>query len=210
MTKSTQRARDASKAKSATAQRKNRKRTSKSSRADSGHFVKTDIAPEDFKAWSRKRREALIEVLIASLDATDPDPDLEPALGWQGATGFLGESTNQDDPDFHLNADAGIGLGSEPDQHDEPSLGWTEMVRQDGENWHGAGHDLELDHADKEPELGWCNETGRHYSGSPAIDAEATSPEWPAESPRVQPPERRRVAPPVPVIPMSMCRRVAV
>lgn len=214
MTKSPQRARDASKPKSDTIQRKNVKRTSEAPRADSGPFVKMDISPEDFfKAWSRKRREALIEILIASLDTLDPDPDAEPDLGWRGPTGFLGESTDQSAPDFCLNADAGRGLedehdGGEPDI-EELSLGWPEVTTQDRDGWHGGcDGDAELDQADLEPELGWCNETGRNHVGSTFLDAEAGSPEWPAEHPTWQPPTRRRVAPPVPTISIRDCVRV--
>jgi hypothetical protein len=40
------------------------------------------VTPEEFfRAWSQKDKEALVEVLIASLDQADADPDLEPLLG---------------------------------------------------------------------------------------------------------------------------------
>ncbi len=110
MTQSTQRARDASKPKSATRQPKNKKRTSGLGKAGkcpspemqvaefsrgkkvTGHLPSdkldltiikadhraTDVTPDEFfKAWSRKDREALIEVLIDTLDAEAGDPDLE-------------------------------------------------------------------------------------------------------------------------------------
>lgn len=69
--------------------------------------------------------------------------------------------------------------------------------------------DREFDEADLEPDLGWHNETGRNYVGSPILDGETTSPEWPAEHPTWQPPKHRVVAPPVPTIPMSICKRVS-
>lgn len=76
-----------SKAKSAVRQRKNEKRTSEAPTADNGPFVKTDITPEDFfKAWSRKKREALIDLLIEMSDAEAGDPDLEPSLASVEAT----------------------------------------------------------------------------------------------------------------------------
>lgn len=122
MTKSTQRARDASKAKPATRQQKNVKRTSEAPRADSGPFVKMDISPEDFfRAWSRERREALIDLLIDSLDTIDPDPDLEPDLG-------SGDDREGDDADLEDTADM------------EPSLGWTDNPKQSGLAWEGHPH----------------------------------------------------------------------
>jgi hypothetical protein len=82
MTKSTQRARYASKPKSAVRQRL---------------YVKTDITPEQlFQAWSRKEREALIDLLIDSLDEIDGDFDLED------------------------------GADDEPNADNEPSLGFPE------------------------------------------------------------------------------------
>ena len=175
---------------------------------------------------SREQVESQIAALIDLLDTLDPDPDLEsdcddedggdaePSLGWRGPSGYLGESTNQDGAEFHLNADAGVGLEDEHDggepEIEEGSLGWPEVHSQDRDGWHGGCHsDLELDQADMEPELGWCNDTGRHYSGSTFLDAEAGSPEWPAEHPPRQPPTARRVAPPVPTISIKDCVRVS-
>lgn len=184
---------------------------------------------------SRRDIERHVDALIDLLDTLDGDSDLEPdlagystgmdsregddsddepSLGWRGPSGWLGESTNQDTPDFHANADCGRDLedehdGREPDVDDEWSLGWTAATDQDTVGRGAAfDNDRELDQADLEPSLGWNNETGRNHGGSTILDGEAGSPEWPAEHPTWQPPTRRVVAPPVPVIPMSMCRRV--
>jgi hypothetical protein len=44
-----------------------------------GLYLPIGIGPDIlFQAWSRQRREALIEVLIDSLDAADGDTDMEP------------------------------------------------------------------------------------------------------------------------------------
>lgn len=144
---------------------------------------------------TRRQVEAQIDVLIDLLDTLDPDPDLEPdlagystgmdsregddpdledgadsepSLGWQGPSGWLGESTNQSTPDFCANADTGRDLedehcGAEPDI-EEGSLGWPEVVCQDGANWNGGYHgDKEDEHdgrepdVDAEPSLGWTD-----------------------------------------------------
>jgi len=42
----------------------------------------TPYVPANALALPRYRIEAAIEALIALLDAADPDPDLEPSLGW--------------------------------------------------------------------------------------------------------------------------------
>lgn len=174
----------------------------------------------------RKEAAAEIERLIAFLDATEPDPDIEgdysddepdqdgePSLGSINPTIFGTQQTwasgsDDDREDEHS--------GEEPDV-EEGSLGWTETVHQDGVNWHGGYHgDLEDEHDGREPDvdlersMGWRNEgaqTGGWYQDHPEL--EAGSPEWPAEHPTWQPPKHRVVAPPVPVIPMSACVRVS-
>src|SRR5690554_1321093 len=72
----------------------------------------------------RERIEAAIEALIALLDATEPDSDLEPSLGWNpyGAPDLEGD-----------------------DSELEPSLGWTVTGA------HGALTDAEFDDCDDEP-----------------------------------------------------------
>lgn len=72
----------------------------------------------------RHRIEAAIEALISLLDATEPDHDLEPSLGWNP----YGE------PDLE---------GDDADL--EPWLGWTTTMA------HGSVTDAELDDCDDEP-----------------------------------------------------------
>lgn len=130
MTKSTQRARDASKPESATKPQKNKKRTSgltKAGKAGIGipraaTHQPLDVTPEEFfRAWSREDKEALVEILIDELDRSEPDPDLEETGDAEPSAGF-------DDPELD-NAD------------DEPSLGWT----VDGVLANGGGNDREAD-----------------------------------------------------------------
>jgi hypothetical protein len=150
MTKSTQRARHASEPKSAVRQRAKKIRASESPKSREGLFVKTDVTPEQFfQAWSRKEREALIELLIDSLDETDGDADLEetgdaePSLGFQVADRFVGRGCEhvcpsddreiEDEHDEDTCDREGDELqhggdehdGCEPDEDGEPSLGWT-------------------------------------------------------------------------------------
>jgi hypothetical protein len=148
MTKSPQRARDASKP--AVRKRKNVTPASESPRADSGSFVKVDITPEDFfKAWSRKEREALVELLIESFDAEAGDPDLEPSLGFRAGEQFVGRGCEQ----------AEIGDDREvEDEHEEE--GWD---REDVCEDEGSEHD------GSEPSLGWTPDEaahGRAYAGA--------------------------------------------
>ncbi len=80
-------------------------------------------------------REAIedeIQRLIGILDAIDPDPDLEPSLGWSPYNGLPN----------------GVDLeGDEPD--DEPSLGALEIISQ--VTWgSSACEDFELDTCDDE------------------------------------------------------------
>jgi hypothetical protein len=131
MTKSTERARHASKPKSAVRHRKNKKRTGEAPKPAEGEVGKTDITPEAFfLAWGRRRKEALIEVLIDSLDAADGDPDLEDGGDREPDAGEEPEVENEH------------GDGN-PD--DEPSLGWTENVGQFISNTGAASFDLEAD-----------------------------------------------------------------
>jgi len=131
MTKSTERARHASKPKSAVRHRKNKKRTGEAPKPAEGHVGKTDITPEAFfLAWGRRRKEALIEVLIDSLDAVDGDPDLEDGGDREPDAGEEPEIENEH------------GDGN-PD--DEPSLGWTEAVAQSIPHTASARVDLEAD-----------------------------------------------------------------
>jgi hypothetical protein len=73
----------------------------------------------------------LAEVLIDFLDAVDGDPDLEPSLG----TGMNGGDDREAE-----------------DEHDEPSLGWTDREAMRGR--YSGLTDRELDRSDDEPSLG--------------------------------------------------------
>lgn len=191
MTKSPQRARHASQAKTAIQrQRKSGARISKPLKDPDGSVVKTDITPEDFfKAWSRKQREALIEVLISSLDHTDGDADLEPSLGapevreyherrghvWARGDGadreddvddedehVDDETTNDEEPSLGSTGDVYQGLwaaGSYDDREGDPGCDDREDVCED----EGSGHD------GSEPSLGWTEgeaARGLTYAGS--------------------------------------------
>lgn len=71
-------------------------------------YLPTGISPDTlFQAWSRQRREALIEMLIDSLDAADGDVDLEPSL-----TGYItGMDDREGDPaDDRLEDDGESGI----------------------------------------------------------------------------------------------------
>lgn len=136
MTKSTERARHASKPKSAVRHRKNKKRTGEAPKPAEGQVGKTDITPEAFfLAWGRRRKEALIEVLIDSLDAADGDPDLEDGGDREPDAGEEPEVENEH------------GDGN-PDN--EPSIGWTAAEASRGvySGWGERTADLEEDAGD--------------------------------------------------------------
>lgn len=136
--KSTQRPAHAFKPKSGIRQRKNVKRTGEAPRDDGGPFIKIDIPPEDFfKAWSRKKREALIEMLIDSLDAESTDPDLEDGADDEfSLAGYNHCSSLHDDAEVD-------------DSDDEPSLGWTDQESTIGSYVGVNGcYDLEEDAGD--------------------------------------------------------------
>ena len=120
MTKSTQRALRASKPKTAIRQRKNETRISEPLKATERPFEQTDVSPEDlFKAWSRRDRATLIELLIDSLDAEAGDADLEETGDDEPSLGFLDCWTGSG-----RSGQAGGCTGDREmeDEHDEPSL----------------------------------------------------------------------------------------
>jgi len=110
---------------------------------------KVDITPDEFfKAWSRKDREALIEVLIDTLDAEAGDADLEPSLG------FLEPEITRNGghskwPYYSDDARQDVSQGStcdgeSDDGDDEPSLGSVEdhpNPYRDGTDYPGYGRD---------------------------------------------------------------------
>lgn len=87
-------------------------------------FEPTDVPPEDlFKAWSRKERATLIELLIDSLDAEAGDADLEETGDDEPSLGFLDCWTGSG-----RSGQAGGCTGDREmeDEHDEPSLAAAE------------------------------------------------------------------------------------
>lgn len=84
----------------------------------------------DFPTTRRQHLEQMIEIAIALLDAIDGDPDLEetgdlePYLAWVGAgPGVCCTDGDREDDE----CDKG-----EPEQDDEPSLGWTDEEAEKG------------------------------------------------------------------------------
>ncbi len=178
MTKSTQRALRASKPKSATRQRRNETRTSEALKAGKGEtgipvtntYEPTDVTPEDlFKAWPRKERATLIELLIDSLDAEAGDADLEetgddePSLGfldcWTGsgrsgqAGGCTGDRENDDELDEPSLAAAENHV-STPETYGWAPSGVTYSSSGNQSRWaQGAINDAEGDeHDGREPD----------------------------------------------------------
>lgn len=187
MTKSPQMARDASKAKSATRQRKNIKRTSEPPKAVGKAYKTIGMTAEDFfKAWSRKDREALIEVLIDSLDATDgysmseleacePTPlQFLDRFGDRYEDEREADDAEPDDDEIrrHGSPSAGYHEDDEPDSDDEPSVGFDDRELDEADDPRGEGVNEDGDdNPDDEPSLGWTDEEaarGRTYSGSMA------------------------------------------
>ncbi|MGB3271823.1 MAG: hypothetical protein WBA66_02845 [Xanthobacteraceae bacterium] len=148
-------------ARPATRQRKNKTRISEPLQVNK---AETGIPVTDFfKTWPRKDREALIEVLIDTLDADAGDPDDEPSLGfvenhptppfdsdhwWPFKTSDgrqdIDQGKGDDREDEHD--------GREPPEDDEPSIGYDEG---------------ELNEGDDEPDLGFLEcFTGSGRSGN--------------------------------------------
>jgi hypothetical protein len=98
-------------------------------------FLGMPLPDDPVAALRILRREAAkaVESLLAFLDLTDGDPDLEPSLGQTAYT---------NDP-------ATVDVEGD-DSDKEPSLGWTAAVKQAGQHWHGELQDSELDDCDKE------------------------------------------------------------
>lgn len=180
MTKSPQRACHAPQAKTALQrQRKNEARVSEPPKApDNSTLVKTDITPEDFfRPWSRKNKEALVEVLISLLDHADTDPDLEPLLGapevreyhqrrgyvWaRGATDDREGDPGCDDREDVCEDEGSEHDGAEPDIDGEPNLGAFDRITNQEKSWLDVTAwqaeeldecDLE-DNGDDEPSIG--------------------------------------------------------
>jgi hypothetical protein len=122
----------------------------------------------NLSASTRKKIERTLDKLIGLLDALDPDPDLEPSLGYNpygsmdqesddadnepslGATHALSQEQAWRSPlvigtDLEFDGDGVPDADKEPDADGEPSLAGSP---NDG------GQDLELDEAEQEPSLG--------------------------------------------------------
>ncbi|WP_438277676.1 hypothetical protein [Nitrobacter sp.] len=124
------------------------------------------VTPEEFfRAWSRKDTEALVEVLIASLDKADADPDLESLLGapevrdgherrayvWaRGATDDREGDAGCDDREDVCEDEGAEHDGSEPDVDGEPILGAFDSVVNQERSWVTARQADELDDCDLE------------------------------------------------------------
>jgi hypothetical protein len=139
------------------------RRSAPNSAKQASTYQPTDVTPEQFfEAWSRKDREALIELLIESLDAETGDPDLEddgdgePSLAacenhpdyyargsqlhWtQGNSDEREGDDGADDREDVCEDEGAEHDGCEPDVDGEPSLGWT----FDGALGNGDGFDRE-------------------------------------------------------------------
>jgi hypothetical protein len=94
-------------------------------------------APTRLTPELRQKIEVAVDRLLTILDAADPDPDLEPMTS---EIGFYGEV-------------ASGGLDEcEPDENEEPDLGWTATAKQTGFGWAGGLEDLEKEHDGREPQ----------------------------------------------------------
>lgn len=99
---------------------------------------------------SREQIERHVDALIDLLDTLDADPDLEPSLGFSNG-GYRPEDQPQEGDAFHSYWDAGHDHedehdGAEPSEDSEPSLGWTDNLKQGCAAWlanHLGAPDLE-------------------------------------------------------------------
>lgn len=124
------------------------RRSAPNSAKQASTYQSTDVTPEQFfEAWSRKDREALIDLLIDSLDETDGDADREdggddePSLAacenhpdyyargsqlhWTQGNSDEREGDDGDDREDVCEDEGAEHDGCEPDEDGEPSLGWT-------------------------------------------------------------------------------------
>lgn len=137
------RAASASASKTATRHRRARTRADESRNAMAGQYLPTGVLPEEaFRAIGRLRREARDEIdrLLAFLDTTQPDADLEPSLGssaaheWYSQAGWA-TGTADDREDEHDGKEPDHGE-AEPDNEGEPTLGSLESVINQDIAWH--------------------------------------------------------------------------
>lgn len=107
----------------------------------------TERMAKRFDAWGAsnmsdggfvRESQELIQTLIDFLDELEPDPDLEPTLGYMTGPAEVDECEIEEDP--------------------EPSLGSLDRVVNQEKSYKQAwahGTDYELDCSDNEPSLGW-------------------------------------------------------
>jgi hypothetical protein len=102
-----------------------------------------------------------VDQILALLDATAPDPDLEPSLGSLENHGQFPWRRDASDQ-TRWTGGTRDDLEEEADSSD-PSLGWTATIRQAGFGWAGGLDDAESEHdggepdSEREPWLGWCS-----------------------------------------------------
>lgn len=131
----------------------------------------------------RRRMEAAIETLLATLDALDGDTDFEPAnddepnLGWNDR-GLHGDNDDReaDDDDREPDVDDELTSGWEnegsqavlrADDDREPSLGWTEYVDQSTRGMLVPGWLVEDGEEECEDEGAQCDDEGApEYEGT--------------------------------------------
>lgn len=152
-------------------------------------------APETLRLRRiRAEAEAAIERLIAMVDELDPDPDLEPTLGFIPPGGL--DDGEPDDPEEpSLGSTNGIdqsawAAGNTEDAEGEdsdlePSLAAL-LTQTDQTGWAGGSgddRDYELDDSDREPDLGaltWATvaEQDRTPNSSPWTLREGDQSKW--------------------------------
>jgi hypothetical protein len=122
------------------------------------------MAEDDRYGIALKRNAAMdaTEALIAYLDDTEGDPDLEPYLaGIDGGPSDDREGENEhgdelDTLEGDQHEDDEDNADDEPDSEGEPLLGWTATIRQEGSGWlmpdGTRGIDAEAEHDGCEPE----------------------------------------------------------
>lgn len=112
-----------------------------------GLYYPTPVTPEDaFQAIERLRKEAADEIdrLLAFLDSTEQDPDLEPSLGFLEpafSVDRLGEThatwiTASVDQSISQGGTADLEDdhdGREPGEDDERTMGWTNREAATGQ-----------------------------------------------------------------------------
>jgi hypothetical protein len=137
-------------------------------------YYPIDVTPEQFfQAWSRSEREALIELLIDTLDSTDgcdedsavddrpcdEDPDAEPPLGWTDLESRWGNpvvTEGEDEPILGSVVATDQTKWASSSQDDREGDGCADDREDECEDEGAQCEDEGSPDADKEPSLGWC------------------------------------------------------